>query len=103
MSAMPADVARLARRLWSAVLVSNTLWIGFVAGAAVGSRFVPRDPALAGGAMVLWYGLGGACAAAAAAALAIRTLAPRHVRTTAILALVVAATLASYIAYRANA
>ena len=99
---MPADAARLARRLWSAVLVSNTVWIGFVAGAAAGSRFVPRDAALSGGAMVLWYGLGGACAAAVAAALAIRTLAPRSIRSMAILALVVAATLASYIAYRAN-
>ena len=100
---MTPDHARLARRLWAAVLVSNTLWIGFLAGAAGGARLRVDDAGLVSGSAVLWWGLGGALVAALAAATAIRSLPPRRVRTLAVTALVVAAALASYIASRSGA
>jgi hypothetical protein len=101
MPEMVPDPARLARRLWAAVLVSNSLWIGFVAGAAGGARLFIDDDGLVGAATVLWWGLGGALIAALAAATAIRALEARRVRTLAVVALVVAAALATVIAQRA--
>ena len=101
---MAMDAAAVTRRLWAAVLMSNSLWVGFIAGAATGGRlFVPDDAAASdGSARVLWYGLGGALVTALASAAALRRLDERRIRTVAIVALVIAAALASYIAYRAG-
>ena len=100
---MQIDQVAITRRLWAAVLMSNSLWVGFVAGAAAGGwLFAPDDAGGEGGAQVLWYGLGGALLTALGAAIALRVLDAHHIRSVALGALVVAAALATYIAYAAG-
>lgn len=96
--------AAVSRGLWAAVLVSNALWIGFVAGAVAGGRyFIARDAGLAAGPGVLGYGAAGAALAAIAALVLSARLAPVAVRRAALVALIAAGVVAVYVATRAAA
>lgn len=73
--------------LWSALLVLSALPIGFALGAWLGGRFLlPDNAGLAGGAMVLGYGLLGVLLALVAGIVAIRLLDAARLKPVAIVA-----------------
>lgn len=62
---------------WIALLLPCALIIGLLSGMLLGSRFIPKDAGLAGGATVLFYGMiGGVLGIIVTAILARRMAAP---------------------------
>lgn len=83
-------------------LVGVLAFVGLVVGAAAGSAFVPEGSAMAGPAIVLWYGLGGLLLSlAAGTALALRA-GLATVRAALFVTAIVAALAASWIGYRVS-
>jgi hypothetical protein len=95
---MPPDLLALTRRLWVATLVSNSLWLGFMAGAVLSARIFTPMPE-GGGTVVAGSAFGGAAICGIAATVAARR-APHRVRALALSVLVLAAASALYIALR---
>ena len=90
-----------ARRAWALLLVLASIPPGFVFGAAVGAQvLVPRSAGLAGGAMVLGYGILGVPAAMVGALLLARYLPASRLKFAAVFVAGVALTLLAWLALR---
>lgn len=88
--AAPDSPRDTTRKAWAVLLVLASLLPGFALGAWLGAQFlVPRNAGLAGGAMVLWYGLLGLLAAVIVTLLLVRFLASSRLRSSALLMAVV--------------
>lgn len=90
-------------RRWPFVLllVVSLVWLGLVAGAAAGAAWlVPRDSGLAGGAMVLGYGVLGAAAGALLAGLLGWKVPHRALRTLTLVCALAALAVAGLAAWR---
>ena len=69
------------RRWWGVLLVISFLWLGLLAGMALGARFfVPAGSGMAGPATALYYGLEGAVVCGLLSGLVIRKLEARQLR-----------------------
>ncbi len=89
------------RALWSVLLVLCSLWLGLVAGMAIGGRlFVPEGSGLAGPAIALGYGAMGALAGAVLSGLLAWKLPVRSLRLAAWIALLLSALAVLFIGYR---
>ena len=82
-----STATRFSRTLWVLLLILCSLWIGLVAGAAVGANlFVPAGSGFAAGPTALGYGVVGALTAAFMAILLAWKLPVPSVRRLALLA-----------------
>lgn len=91
---------RQRRALWATLAVLCSFWIGLVAGTLAGALFfVPADSGLAGPAIALGYGIGGALAGAVLGGIVARRLPPRRLRRAAVAIIVVAALAALVVGY----
>ena len=91
------NTAGWSRRLWAAAFVSNAAWIGFISTVIVAARVIGeanRD----GQTALLSYGLAGALVATVSAAVFSTIARPKLLRPAAIIALLIAAGLAVYVA-----
>ncbi len=88
------------RTLWSLLLVLCSLWLGLVAGTAIGGLFVPEGSGLAGPAIALGYGVMGALAGLALAIVFALKLPVRPLRLSALIALLLSALAVLLMGYR---
>ena len=90
-----------AKKVFSRILFFLCLvFVGLVAGALIGSPFVPKDAGLAGGAIVLGYGVLGAVAAVLLGALAVWKMGEAAFRRTFLLVGLLAVAAVGWLAYR---
>ena len=87
---------------WMLLLLLSALWLGLLAGAAVGSAFVPPGSGLASGPAALAYGVIGAVLSALFVGIISTKIPMPTLRSCALVAVVLAATSAAYVGYRVH-
>jgi hypothetical protein len=87
---------------WTVLIVLCALWLGLIAGTAIGARFVPAGIGFASAPTALGYGAVGALASAVLAGVLAVRLPVRTLRTCALVALGLALGLLAFLGYRVH-
>lgn len=90
------------RAPWVVLLVLCAVWLGLLAGTAVGSAFVPPGSGFAAGPTALAYGVVGAVLSALFVGILATKVPTPALRSCALVAVVLAATSAAYVGYRVH-
>ena len=85
---------------WIALLIPCTLLTGLFGGMLVGSRFIPPDAGLAGGATVLFYGIAGMLLGLMMTVVLARRLSAHSIRTVSLGALAVFVTVLALVVWQ---